>query len=396
MNGARAMAVLALLLAAGVGTAHAESLAWPTDAWPRPDGSEAYRPEEIRRFLETAFSDEAPEFFRGARGVVVVHAGKLVAEAYREAEGYGPDSRFVSWSEAKSVTQALAGIAVRKGLVDLAAPAAVAQWRQPGDPRAAITLDQLLRMSSGLAWDEGAGGTDDSSTMLFGSGRNDMAAFAADMPLEHPPGEHWAYATGTTMIVSGLVRDAVGGDEAAYRAFLDGELLGPLGMQSAVAEFDPAGSFIGGTSFYASARDYARFGLLYLRDGVWRGRRILPEGWTDYSRSLTPGSEGKYGAHFWLGTVGSGEDLAAAGLALPDDMYQARGMGGQFLAIVPSRDVVIAYNGYSDLTDYAPIDLYFARILALLAEKRSFARDRRGVIIGRCSRPRAPTVGWSR
>jgi len=204
--------------------------------------------------------------------------------------------------------------------------------------------------------------------MLFGSGRKDMAAFAASKPLIHPPGAHWAYATGTTMIVSALVRDAVGGSEAAYRAFMDDELLGPLGMTSAVAEFDPAGTFIGGVAFYATARDYARLGLLYLRDGMWRERRILPDGWSDYSRAATAHSDGKYGAHFWLGPVGEAEDLAAQRLALPDDMYQARGMGGQFIAIVPSRDVVIAYNGYSDLEDYAAIDAYFARILALLGE----------------------------
>jgi CubicO group peptidase (beta-lactamase class C family) len=356
------------LVVAGVTTARAESLVWPTNAWPRADGSEPYRPEDIERFLKTAFEDDAPEFFHGARGVVVVHGGKLVAEAYRVVDGYGPQSRFVSWSEAKSVTQALTGIAVRKNLLELHAPAPVSQWQGRDDPRAAITLDDLLRMSSGLEFEEGAGGLDDNSVMLFGSGRRDMAAFAADKPLLHAPGEHWAYATGTTMIVSSLVRDAVGGTEASYRAFIDAELLRPLGMTSVVAEFDPAGTFIGGTSFYASTRDYARFGLLYLRDGVWNGKRILPEGWSDYSRSVTPHSEGKYGAHFWLGTVGREQDLAAQGLSLPDDMYQARGMGGQFIVIIPSRDVVIAYNGYSELEDYAPIDAYFAKILALLGE----------------------------
>jgi CubicO group peptidase (beta-lactamase class C family) len=349
-------------------SASAESLAWPTDSWPRAGASESYRPEAIERFLKTAFRDDAPEFFQGARGVVVVHGGKLVAEAYREADGYGPESRFVSWSEAKSVMQALAGIAVRKQLLELHAPAPVSQWQAGDDPRAAITLDQLLRMSSGLEWEEGAGGLDDSSVMLFGSGHRDMAAFAADKSLLYTPGEHWAYATGTSMIVSGLLRDAVGGTEDAYRAFIAGELLEPLGMTSAVAEFDPAGTFIGGTSFYASTRDYARFGLLYLRGGVWHGKRILPEGWSEYSRSVTPYSGGKYGAHFWLGPVGEADDLAAQGLTLPEDMYQARGMGGQFIAIIPSRDVVIAYNGYSDLHDYAPIDAFFAKILALLGE----------------------------
>jgi len=361
--------VLALCLALVGGSAggvHAESRVWPAESWARADGSESYRPEAVEEFLKTAFRDDAHGLFRGARGVVVIHRGKLIAEAYREAEGYGAHSRFISWSAAKSVTQALAGIAVRKQLLELHAPAPVPGWRDAGDARAKITLDQLLRMSSGLEWEEGAGGLDDSSVMLFGSGRHDMAAYAADKPLLHEPGEHWAYATGTSVIVSGIVRDAVGGSEAAYRAFIATEFLDPLGMTSAVAEFDPAGSFIGGTHFYASTRDYARFGLLYLRDGVWNGKRILPEGWVDYTRSVTPHSKGEYGAHFWLGPVGGAEALAEQGLSLPHDMYQARGMGGQFVAIIPSLDVVIAYNGYSDLEDYAPIDAYFAKILALL------------------------------
>jgi CubicO group peptidase (beta-lactamase class C family) len=363
-----AAAVVFCLVLVGAGGVRAEPLVWPAETWPRADGSESYRPEAIEDFLKTAFQDDAHEFFRGARGVVVIHRGKLVAEAYRESDGYGPHSRFVSWSEAKSVMQALAGIAVRKQLLELHAPAAVRQWQGADDPRAAITLDHLLRMSSGLEWEEGAGGLDDNSVMFFGSGRRDMAAFAADKPLLHTPGEQWAYATGTTMIVSGIVRDAVGGNEAAYRAFIATELLDPLGMASAVAEFDSAGSFIGGAHFYASTRDYARFGLLYLRDGVWSGKRILPEGWTDYTRSATPHSDGKYGAHFWLGPLGEADALAEQGLVLPDDMYQARGMGGQFIAIIPSLDVVIAYNGYSDLKDYSPIDAYFAKILALLSE----------------------------
>ena len=149
-------AVLGLALAvAGADPARAGSLAWPTDAWPRADGSEPYRPEAIERFLKTAFADDAPEFFQGARGIVVIHGGKLVAEVYREVDGYGPQSRFVSWSEAKSVTQALSGIAVRKKLLELNAAAPVPQWQDGDDPRAAITLDQLLRMSSGLEWRRG-------------------------------------------------------------------------------------------------------------------------------------------------------------------------------------------------------------------------------------------------
>jgi CubicO group peptidase (beta-lactamase class C family) len=136
-----------------------------------------------------------------------------------------------------------------------------------------------------------------------------------------------------------------------------------------VPEFDQTGTFLGGTFFYATTRDYARFGLLYLRDGIWDGRRILPKGWVDYSRSVTNGSNGEYGAHFWLGPIGGKKRLEEKSLSLPDDMFQARGMGGQFIAVFPSHDVVIAYNGYSDARDYGPVDELFARILLLLKKK---------------------------
>lgn len=357
---------VAVLLCASAAQAdypqQAEGVPWPTEVWPETDGTSPTRlavEAEIRKI----YGEDVEPFFKGGRGVVVIQGGKLVAEAYRD--GYDKTSRFVSWSEAKSITQGLVGIAVRKGLLDVGAPAPVPEWA--GDERAAITLDDLLRMSSGLKFEEGAGGLDDNSQMLFGSGRTDVGSYAINQPLLNEPGTHWAYATGTSMIVSRIVRDAVGGTGDAYFDFIHEELLDPLGMKSAVPEMDKSGTFLGGTSFYATTRDYARFGLLYLRDGVWGGMRILPEGWVDYTRSETSHSDGTYGTHFWLKPLGGAERLTAKGLSLPDDMFQARGMGGQFIAVFPSHDVVIAYNGYiGGNVPYAPSDDLFARILMLL------------------------------
>lgn len=356
----------AVLLASGAAQAdypqQTDGIAWPTEVWPEIAEVSPVR-VAIEAEIQKIYGEDVEPFFKGARGVVVIHKGELVAEAYRD--GYDATSKFVSWSEAKSITQGLAGIAVRKGLLDVDAPAPVTEWS--GDERAAITLDDLLRMSSGLKFEEGAGGLDDNSQMLFGSGRTDVGTYAINQPLLHEPGTHWAYATGTSMIVSRIVRDAVGGTGDAYFDFIRKELLVPLGMKSAVPEMDKSGTFLGGTSFYATTRDYARFGLLYLRDGMWDGARILPEGWVDYTRSETPNSDGTYGVHFWLKPLGGAERLAAKGLSLPDDMFQARGMGGQFIAVFPSRDVIIAYNGYiGDNVPYAPSDDLFARILALL------------------------------
>lgn len=356
----------AIFLTAGVAHAdypqQAEGVPWPTEVWPEAAAASPTR-LAIEAEIRKIYGEDVEPFFKGARGVVVIQKGKLVAEAYRD--GYDKASLFVSWSQAKSITQGLAGIAVRKGLLDVDAPAPVPEWA--GDERAAITLEDLLRMSSGLKFEEGAGGLDDNSQMLFGAGRADVGTYAINQPLLHEPGAHWAYATGTSMIVSRIVRDVVGGTGDAYFDFIQEELLGPLGMKSAVPEMDKSGTFLGGTSFYATTRDYARFGLLYLRDGMWDGARILPEGWVDYTRSETPNSDGIYGVHFWLKPLGGVERLAAKGLSLPDDMFQARGMGGQIIAIFPSRDVVVAYNGYiGDNVPYAPSDDLFARILMLL------------------------------
>lgn len=351
----------------------AADVSWPTNDWPELDAQSETR-VKVEATLNSVFNEDgealaAHEFFAGGRGIVVIHKGVLVGEAYRD--GFGPDSRFISWSQAKSITQSLVGIAVGKGLLDVDAPVGFPEWQE--DARAEITLDDLLRMSSGLKFEEGAGGLDDNSQMMFGVGYKDQAAYAASLPLLHEPGTHWAYATGTTMMVSRAVRDAVAqevGDPGdTYYNFIHSELLDPLGMTSAVPEFDEAGTFLGGTLFYATTQDYARFGLLYLRDGVWDGTRILPEGWVDYTQSTTPQSNEDYGTHFWLGTVGEQVNLDEAGLTLPDDMFQARGMGGQFIAIIPSRDVVIAYNGYSNARGYWPIDLLFAQILADLGEE---------------------------
>jgi CubicO group peptidase (beta-lactamase class C family) len=258
---------------------------------------------------------------------------------------------------AKSVTQALVGILVRKGKLEVAAPADVPAWRATDDPRRALTLDQLLRMTSGLEADDDLDGVASTAELLFGRYALDMEARAIALPLAHPPGTRWAYSTATTMVVAGIVGRAVGGGKAGLLAFMRRELFDPLGMRSAVPEFDAAGTFMGGGFVYATARDWARFGLLYLRDGRWDGARILPEGWVDYARTPAPAqNNGVYGAHFWLnGEPGSGKYQFPILPGGPASAFGASGARGQYVVLLPTRDLILVRLGEMETATWADL-----------------------------------------
>jgi len=312
--------------------------AWPTRAWPTaPSGA---TPARVEAMLDRAIGADAGVDLGATHAVVVIQGGRLLVERY--GEGFGPEVTCRSWSMAKSVTQALVGIAVKDGLIDIHAPADVPEWSAPGDPRGAITLDQLLRMSSGLSFVEvyEAGQVSDVREMLFGAGQADMGAFAANQPLAHPPGSFWAYSSGTTNIIARCLARAIGRRGAEFEAWMRTRLFGPLGMTSPLPKFDAAGTFIGSSYCFATPRDFARFGLLYLRDGVWDGVRLLPEGWVDYARTPTfqqagvPASDA-YGAQWWLGLGGPGS-------------FSANGYDGQFILICPDRDLIVVRHGASE------------------------------------------------
>jgi len=228
--------------------------------------------------------------------VVVQHRGEVVAEAY--ANGVTADTTLISWSMAKSITHALVGMAQMDGLLDVQAPTGIAQWQN--DDRRLITLQHLLEMRSGLAWIEDyvEGNESDVIDMLFGSGKEDHAAHAMKQPLASTPGSEWYYSSGTTNIVTRLLGDVLGD---TTHAFIQVRLFDAIGMSSATAQFDAAGTFVGSSYVYATARDFAKFGELYLRDGVWGSKRILPVGWVDHARAQTviddETSQG-YGAHW--------------------------------------------------------------------------------------------------
>jgi len=321
----------------------------PADApWPegeRVDPAIGVDTDAIAAALDGAFADPDPARPRHTRAVVVVHRGRIVAERY--ASGFTKDTELVGWSMTKSVTNALVGILVGRGALDLEAPAEVPEWSSPDDPRHAITLDQLMRMSSGLEFVEIYDDKPDSDDAVMNYTRADTGAYAAAKPLEAPPGTRWQYSSGTTNIVSRIVRGAVDRDE--YWTFPRHELFDRIGMTSAVLEPDASGTFVGSSYMYATARDWARFGLLYLRGGVWGSERVLPEGWVDYSTTPTPtGTPGvSYGAQFWLNREsppGSGRRWLPL---LPEDAFAARGYAGQFVVVIPSRDLVVVRLGHS-------------------------------------------------
>jgi CubicO group peptidase (beta-lactamase class C family) len=247
----------------------------------------------------------------------------------------------IGWSISKSAVNALIGLRVKDGKLALTDTALMPEWRDQGDPRRAITVDELMRMTSGLTFDESYGDTDsDVAQMLFVKG--DKAGFAADKPLAFPPDTHWAYSSGTTTILAGVLRQSFN-DERDYLRYPEERLFGALGMRSAVLEPDASGIFAASSFLYATARDFARLGLLFLHDGVWEGTRILPAGWVAYALTPTKLSpDGEYGAHVWLKlpeSSGGGEP------PMPEDAYYMLGHDNQVVAVVPSRDLVIVRLG---------------------------------------------------
>lgn len=318
---------------------------------PLPEGLAA-APPQLGAAIERAFA-EPPDGPRLARkAIVIVHEGQVIAERY--AAGYGPGTPLQSWSMAKSVTNALVAILVRQGRLEVGEPAPVARWRLPGDPHAGVTVDQLLRQTSGQPFGQTNSGFDPSTRMQFLE--PDTAGFSAAAPFDGAPGERWAYTDGNYAILSGLVRDAVGGTPEAVARFARAELFAPLGMRSAMLEFDEAGNPMGATWVFATARDWARFGMLYLDDGVAAGRRILPEGWVAYSAAPTPQAELGYGAGFWTNAGPSAGATRRRGWGMPPDSFFGLGNSGQVVLVIPSRRLVVVSLGFAlDPTNRAPM-----------------------------------------
>jgi len=298
---------------------------------------------ELEKGVNAAFAEvDEKHPRRRTRALVVVYDGRIVAERY--APGFDAKMPLLGWSMAKTATNALVGLRVQDGKLATTNRELLPEWKS--DARSEITLDELLRMTSGLSFKEDYGLEGDAGKMLFVE--SDKSGYAAaKKPLAHPPGTYWDYSSGTTNILARVLRRTFA-DEQEYLRYPRERLFEPLGMRSAVFEPDAAGIFIGSSYLYATARDWARLGLLFLQDGVWQGKRLLPEGWVAYT--VTPvreASNERYGAQAWLkldqGPAGNSPDLGEP--PLPEDAYYMLGHDGQTVAVVPSRNLVIVRLG---------------------------------------------------
>ncbi|HSZ36345.1 MAG TPA: serine hydrolase [Acidimicrobiales bacterium] len=327
---------------------------WPTGAWPEGELPPAAE-NAIAPLLDAAFDDASP--IATTYAVVIVRHGRIVLERYHGALEHfdrpptpvDATTPLLSWSMAKSVQHAVVGLLVGEHRLDLDAPAPVPEWSGPDDARRAITLRQLLAMRDGLDWTEDY--VDDKVSdvieMLFGEHQGDMAHFAADRSLAAPPDTRFNYSSGTSNIVSGVVARTIGPGED-YARFLHRRLFDPLGMASADPEFDEAGTWVASSYLRATARDWARFGLFYLRDGVWDGVRLLPAGWVDYARTMVSlDDEGEpYGAHWW------GEARGDHALGT----FRAAGYEGQSITVCPPLDLVVVRLGKTPYEREANLD----------------------------------------
>ncbi|HEY8525888.1 MAG TPA: serine hydrolase [Acidimicrobiales bacterium] len=313
----------------GAATAAREAPPVPGEEWAVADPADhGMDPALLEQARDYAFTDGM-----NTQGVVVVHDGEIVAEWY--AEGADQDSWAASWSVAKSFTSALIGIAIEDGLiagVDEPMSTWIPEWE--GTDRADITLRDVLQMSSGLAWveDYAPSSAGQSDIIRLVTGEADQLAYAASRPAANEPGEVWSYSSGDTMLLSAVIEEATGMSAAEYA---EQELFEPLGMERVDWWQDAAGHTLTYCCLDTTSRGFARFGLLYARQGQWGDEQLVPEDWVEESLEPAPASDGAYGYQWWLDPVEG----------LPDDAFAAQGHDGQFIYVIPSLDLVVVRNG---------------------------------------------------
>ena len=311
---------------------------------PWPDGdllSDKVFPEinmaSLNKAVNEAFDEsEVKVKVKRTAAVFIAYKGKLVAEKYNKEQSITAETRLWGWSMNKSVMNAMVGVLVKKGKLSVKASAPVEEWLQ--DRRREITLNDLLHMSSGLKWTEDYGDVSEATTMLYRERNCYQSAIKA--PFEKKPNVEWKHSSGTANILSGIVRKAINND-VEYHNFPYAEIFRKIGMTSTLLETDASGYFVGSSYGYATARDWAKFGQLYLNDGIWKGDTILPKGWVDYSRTPASAANGQYGAQFWLNRSRKLPDA-------PEDMLSCQGHRGQRIFIIPSRHLVIVRLGFAE------------------------------------------------
>lgn len=327
---------------------------WPLGDRLRLSTCDAFDADALAAALDQAFAEPASGRHR-TRAVVVVHRGELVAERY--AADVPAAMPLPGWSMTKTLTHALLGVAVQQGRLDPDAPLDVPEW-PADDPRRAIRLEHLLTMTAGLSWREDyADPTSPGARMLFGS--QDHASAYASMPQAAPPGTEFCYSSGATNLLCRVLRSTFA-DDAAYRAFPRQALFRPLGMRTAVLELDPSGTFVGSSYGFASARDWARLGMLYAGRGEFAGQRILPAAWVEAALQPSQASDGRHGRHVW-----TNHGSPPAWPQLPPDAFRFAGYEGQYCFVLPGQQLVVVRLGCTKGATFPMADLVAAVLRAL-------------------------------
>jgi CubicO group peptidase (beta-lactamase class C family) len=310
----------------------------------------------IEALADVAFDDSPANPLATTQALAVMRNGEIVFERY--ADGFDTASTFISWSMAKSMTAALCGVLVDRGEIDIDAPAPIAEWQGDDDPRRAITLRNLLEMRSGLAWNEDY--VDDQVSdvieMLFGSGKHDIASYAASKPLEHEPGTHFYYSSGTTNLIARILGDHLGGRDAMEAALQD-ELFRPAGMTNSIPKFDEAGTFVGSSFVYAPVRDFLAFGELFRNGGMAGEQRVLSQAWVDASvleHSVDDESGQGYGLQWWLARDEFGS-------------FCCNGYEGQRIQVVPSLGLTFVRVGKTDAAYSDDLRAFYAQVAQAFA-----------------------------
>ncbi len=320
-----------------------DTIAWPNGN--KVGDSSLHKFPKLASVVDAAFAEPDKENPVNTRAVIVVHKGELVAEKY--ASTFNQNTRLIGWSMTKTITNAMVGVLVKQGKLKVAEPAPVSEWAT--DERNKITLTNLMQASSGLAWEEVYGGPSTATNMLFK--KKDAGGYAAQSKIQEPPNTRWYYSSGTTNIISRIARQAIGDED--YYQFAYREIFNQIGSYSMVIEPDASGTYVGSSFSYAAARDWARFGLLYLNDGVWDNKRIFPEGWVKYSTTPADAApQGEYGAQIWLNAGSKNNPANRRFPNVPNDMYLMDGFEGQSVIMIPSRQIVIVRLGLSQKREF--------------------------------------------
>lgn len=327
--------------------------------------------EQVARELDDLFSKSD---LGETRAVVIMHGGAIAAERY--APGYDADTRFVSWSMAKTVTAVMIGMLVADGRLRLDETPPVPHWQRPGDPRGEITLRQLLQMRAGLDHTEAGDPPYESSEvrMLFLDGRDDMAAWAEAQPLEAEPGAKFEYSSNTTVILADIAARVLSASDdpdlrrRAVDDYLRARVFAPLAMDSMVAEYDASGTLIGGSLMHGTARDWARFGEFLRNKGSYRGSQLVPRRWVEFMTRPSPRSA-HYGGQTWLNRPTGEREHPLFPDRAPQTLFAAIGHMGQYVLVSPAQGITVVRLGHSDAPQRAVLLQELADVVALYPER---------------------------